>query len=60
MGKNRIVGNRVKSMREANNLSRAELGARCGLNENQIQNIEEQTEIPSLAPLIKVARAFGV
>lgn len=47
-------------MREANGLSRAELGERCGLNEEQIQKIEEQTEIPSLAPLIKVARAFGV
>lgn len=60
MGKNKIVGTRVRTMREANNLSRAELGERCGLNEEQIKSIEEQTEIPSLAPLIKVARAFGV
>lgn len=60
MGKNKIIGERVKSMREEKGLSRAELGKRCGLNEEQIQIIEEQTEIPSLAPLIKVARAFGV
>lgn len=60
MGKNKIIGNRVKTMREANNLSRAELATRCGLNEEQITIIEENTELPSLAPLIKVARAFGV
>ena len=60
MGKNKIIGTRVKTMREANNLTQAELGERCGLNEEQIQKIEEQTEIPSLAPLIRIARAFGV
>lgn len=47
-------------MREANELTRTQLGERCGLNEDQIANIEENTEIPSLAPLIRIARALGV
>lgn len=60
MGKNKIIGQRVKAMRESNNLSYIQLGERCGLSEEQIRNIEENTEIPSLAPLIKIARALGV
>lgn len=60
MGKNKIIGERVKNMREANELTREQLAERCGLNELQIADIEENTEIPSLAPLIRIARALGV
>lgn len=60
MSKNKIIGERVKNMREAKQLTRCQLGERCGLTEEQIQILEENTEIPSLAPLIKVARALGV
>ncbi|MDO5570878.1 MAG: XRE family transcriptional regulator [Bacteroidales bacterium] len=60
MGKNKIIGERVRAMRESNELTREELAQRCGLDVLQVQNIEENTEIPSLAPLIKIARALGV
>lgn len=60
MGKNKIIGTKVKTMREENYLTRHELSKRCGLDEELILKIEEQTEIPSLAPLIRIARAFGV
>ena len=60
MGRNKIIGERVKKYREANNLTRSQLGEKCGLNEEQITLIEEQSDIPSLSPLIKIARTLGV
>lgn len=59
MGKNRIIGERVKAMRESNNITREQLAEKCGLNEEQVRHIEENTNIPSLAPLIRIARVLG-
>ena len=60
MGKNKIIGKKVKAIREEKNISYEELCEKCKLTEQQIKQIEENTEIPSLAPLIKIARALGV
>lgn len=38
----------------------AELAVRSGLAEEQIERIENNVDLPSLAPLIKIARALGV
>ena len=60
MGKNVVIGQRVKAMREDKKLSIEEVAERSGLNVEQIRKIEEHEGMPSLAPLIKIARVFGV
>ena len=50
----------IKSIRETKQISVSELAERTGLAEEQINRIENNVDIPSLAPLIKIARALGV
>ena len=47
-------------MRETKGLSVEEIAERSGLSIEQIQSIETDQNLPSLGPLIKVARALGV
>ena len=47
-------------MRETKGLSIEEIAERSGLSVEQIQSIETDQNLPSLGPLIKVARALGV
>jgi len=54
------VGSKIKSIRETNNLSIEEIAERSGLNADQIIAIENNETLPSLGPLIKIARALGV
>lgn len=60
MDSTRIVGEKIKSLRETKEISVAELAERSGLAEEQINRIENNVDLPSLAPLIKIARALGV
>ena len=60
MDKTRIVGEKIKTLREAKQISLAYLVERTGLAYEQIERIENNVDIPSLAPLIKIARALGV
>ena len=55
-----IVGGKIKSLRENREISVVELAERTGLSVDQIERIENNIDIPSLAPLIKIARALGV
>lgn len=55
-----IVGLKIKGIRESKNLSVAEVAERSGLSESQIVSIETDQNLPSLGPLIKIARALGV
>ena len=55
-----IVGEKVKALREQKNLSVEELAQRSGINPEVIRQIEKETEIPALAPLIKISRGLGV
>ena len=57
---NSVVGSKIKGIRESKNLSIAEIAERSGLSEDQIVSIENGQNLPSLGPLIKVARALGV
>ena len=59
MDSTRIVGEKIKSLRETKEISVAELAERSGLAEDQIHRIENNVDLPSLAPLIKIARAQG-
>ena len=60
MDNTQIVGEKIKSIRETKQISVSELAERTGLAEEQINRIESNVDIPSLAPLIKIARALGV
>ena len=55
-----IVGSKVKGIREAKNISIEEVAERSGLSTEQIVSIETDQTLPSLGPLIKIARALGV
>ena len=54
------VGAKIMSLRESKNMTREEVSERSGLSLEQIRSIEEDQHLPSLGPLIKVARALGV
>ncbi len=54
------VGYKIKGLRESKSLKVEEVAERSGLSVDQITAIEEGQYLPSLGPLIKVARALGV
>jgi transcriptional regulator with XRE-family HTH domain len=54
------VGEKIKQIREMKKVSIEELAERCGMEIGMVQKIEQDKNIPSLAPLIKIARALGV
>mgnify|MGYP003292393691 CR=1 FL=1 len=55
-----IVGEKVKAVREQKQLSVEALAERSGLSEEVINYIENEKDIPALAPLIKISRGLGV
>lgn len=57
---NTIVGSKIKGIRESKNISIEEMAERSGLSIEQINSIENDEYLPSLGPLIKIARALGV
>lgn len=57
---NSIVGAKIRGLRESKNISIEDIAERSGLSVKQILSIEEDEYLPSLGPLIKVARALGV
>ena len=57
---NNIVGFKIKGIRESKNLTIEEISERSGLSTEQIVSIENNQNLPSLGPLIKIARALGV
>ncbi|GHT55880.1 transcriptional regulator [Bacteroidia bacterium] len=60
MNTEKIVGKRIKSLRESQSIGLEEMAERTGLDAVQITRIESDKELPSLAPLIRIARALGV
>ena len=57
---NTFVGSKIKGLRETKNLSIEEVAESTGLSVEQINSIENDQNLPSLGPLIKIARALGV
>ncbi len=55
-----IIGSKIKGIRESKNLTIEEISERSGLSADQINSIENDEHLPSLGPLIKIARALGV
>ncbi len=60
MSNHSIVGFKIKGIRESKKLSIEEVSERSGLSADQITSIENDQFLPSLGPLIKIARALGV
>lgn len=60
MDTSKIVGEKIKSLREAKTVTVEELAERSGLAIEQVERIENNIDLPSLAPLIKIARVLGV
>ncbi|MBL7966531.1 MAG: cupin domain-containing protein [Prolixibacteraceae bacterium] len=56
----KTVGEKIKQIREMKKVSIEELAERSGMEISLIQKIEQDKNVPSLAPLIKIARALGV
>ena len=54
------IGHKIRGLRETKNLSIEEVAESSGLSVEQIQSIETEQNLPSLGPLIKIARALGV
>ncbi len=55
-----MVGTKITNIRTSKEIDIKTLAERSGLSENQIESIEKNEIIPSLCPLIKIARALGV
>lgn len=55
-----IIGEKIKALRTLKEISIDELAKRTGLTTDQISRIENNIDIPSLAPLVKIARTLGV
>jgi len=60
MNADKLVGNRIKKLREVKSISLEDMVQRSGLSPDQVSRIEENKDFPSLAPLIKIARVLGV
>lgn len=60
MDASKIVGEKIKALRESQSITLEELAERSGLALEQVNRIENNVDLPSLAPLIKIARVLGV
>lgn len=60
MSKNKKVGEKIRRIRESKGLSLKELALRAALSEEQMNSIENENQLPSLAPLLKIAQVLGV
>jgi len=60
MKTNKIIGEKIKNIREMKGISLEDMAKRSGLTVEQIVRIEGNEDFPSLAPLIKIARVLGV
>ena len=60
MDTSKIVGEKIKALRENKSITIEELAKRSGLAVEQVERIEGNIDLPSLAPLIKIARVLGV
>ncbi len=54
------LGAKIRDFREFKQISRSDLALNAGLDEKQLETIEEKGNLPSLGHLIKITRALGV
>ncbi len=56
----RNTGEKIKNIRQMKDLTLAELAKKTNMTAEMVESVENGTELPSLTPLIKIARAMGV
>ena len=54
------IGSRIKQLRTSRQIALEDLAVQTNLDVSLLGKIEEEKIIPSLAPLVKIARALGV
>jgi transcriptional regulator with XRE-family HTH domain len=54
------LGSRIKQLRTSRQISLEDLATQINVDVSLLKKIEEEKIVPSLAPLIKIARALGV
>ena len=60
MADRNALGDKVRTIREARSLTVEQLAGRADLDGEHVRQIESGALLPSLAPLIRIARALGV
>ena len=55
-----LIGDRIRAIREAKNLSQGDIEERCGLLRVYISRVENGHLVPSVGTLEKLARALEV
>jgi len=60
MKEEKKLGKRLKQIRDERDISIRELSGRTGISHTVIEKLEKGDLIPSLSPLVKIARALGV
>ncbi len=60
MAAEKNLGSKIKQLRTSRKITLEELAAQTTLDVSLLNKIEEEKAVPSLAPLIKIARALGV
>ena len=60
MKTSRVIGTKIQNIRASKQLTIEDVCERSGLSREQVEEIENNEDVPSLAPLIKIARALGV
>ncbi len=60
MAEKNSIGEKLKAVRESRTLTQEQLAERSGLKKQVVEQIESGSLVPSLGPLIKIARALGV
>lgn len=60
MSEKKRIGEKIRKLREVRDLSVEELAEQCQCSHELIEQLEEGQLMPSLAPLLKIARGLGV
>lgn len=60
MSGKKLVGEKIKAIREAKKMTLQTVAENSGLDEKLVAQIEGDVNIPGLSPLLKIARALGV
>lgn len=60
MSEKNLIGSKIRQIREAQEMSVADLAQASNTNEELIDQLEKGALVPSLTPLLQIARALGV
>lgn len=55
-----VIAQKISTLCSDRSITKAQLAERSGLTIEQLSLIEQSESLPSLAPLVKIARALGV